>query len=407
MYYMNTALLYTNNTRYVIISYIGGVVMSRIEQRKYYNRENFTSAERDDICLKSCNRCSHCGKPIFAGYQMTVDHFIPLDKGGSNNFINLIPLCEDCNNSKDNKIYSTDYIPYLLPKYKKQIQEYLDSYLQVTDYVQRHRLLAYDEYTRTVPIPAPIQMSKMYNKKANKLPELRKSYIIKHATWNDLNKLTDYFVKYLEKYNNLDSIEAAKQNIIFWLQFGCIYYVEINNEITIMFAITIKHESTDFRGLSNLPHMFIFPYYQTTLANQIFIDTCYRIPKLICLENNLDYIPINLVLLKEDKNQYHLLSLFHAEGIQYDIEGFTLYRLFISADDSERYMINEPTSVENMTEAEQKTYEFFNSFSDITNDLISYFNKYPDTATIGWMITCILSVDLIKEYNLDKYMLIE
>ena len=87
---------------------------NKLMPRKYYDRLSFTTEEKEKIGYKSNNRCCHCGKPIFAGYQLTVDHFIPLSKGGSNNFINLIPLCKECNHDKDDKIYTIVYGPYLL-----------------------------------------------------------------------------------------------------------------------------------------------------------------------------------------------------------------------------------------------------------------------------------------------------
>ena len=123
--------------------------------QKYYDREYFDTDEKYNIIKKAIDneKCCHCGKLIFVGHGMTVDHFIPLNKGGSNRYINLIPLCKECNDNKDDKLYTIDYLKYIKPKYKKELQEYLDSYVEVTEYVQRRRLLAYDEYDFDVTIP--------------------------------------------------------------------------------------------------------------------------------------------------------------------------------------------------------------------------------------------------------------
>ena len=53
--------------------------------------------EKEDVLKKSGGICAHCGKPIYIGYQFSVDHYIPLTKGGVNRSYNLVPLCKECN----------------------------------------------------------------------------------------------------------------------------------------------------------------------------------------------------------------------------------------------------------------------------------------------------------------------
>ena len=254
----------------------------KIPQEKYYQREYFSIDEKYDIWHKSGGKCCHCGKEIYPGVQnsMTVDHFIPLIKGGSNRFINLIPLCEDCNKTKDDKIYSMDYIVYIKDKYRKELSDYLNSYLQVTDYIQRHRLLAYDEYENYLLIPPRATIN---NPKKFKHTGIKSKYKIKLATWDDVDKLHKYLVKYLKKYNELDSEKSARENIIFWLRFGCIYYVERDNEIKIMTAITIKSfgENEDFRGIYHMPNIFVFSYYMTEITYNLVLSILYDIPNTI------------------------------------------------------------------------------------------------------------------------------
>lgn len=324
-------------------------------QKKYYDREHFTLDEKEDICAKSGNKCAHCGTPIFAGYQMTVDHFIPLDKGGSNQMINLIPLCKDCNESKDNKLYSMEYIKYLKPKYKQQIKDYLDSYVQVIDYCQRHRLLAYDEYNRSILItPRNVR-------RKNKSVGVKSKYVLKYATWDDLDKITDYLIRYLKKNDVLDSEEAARENIIFWMQFGCIYYVERNGEVTTMIAMTIKQlgENQDYRGIYNQPMMYLFPYYQTEISEQIVLDLIYDIPKLICDENNLSFMPLNIVMLENEKMKNVLSYMYKTSPKEDNVEGFIVFHVLVGENES---YDNVHIEYEDMNESEKKTHDFFNKF---------------------------------------------
>jgi hypothetical protein len=44
--------------------------------------------------------CLHCGTPE----NLTVDHIIPLSRGGTNDFGNLQTLCKPCNSRKKNKM---------------------------------------------------------------------------------------------------------------------------------------------------------------------------------------------------------------------------------------------------------------------------------------------------------------
>jgi 5-methylcytosine-specific restriction endonuclease McrA len=50
--------------------------------------------------LQDCNsRCAHCGK-ILTVETMQVDHILPRIQGGSDEILNLQPLCKDCNQGK-------------------------------------------------------------------------------------------------------------------------------------------------------------------------------------------------------------------------------------------------------------------------------------------------------------------
>lgn len=338
---------------------------------KYYDREQFSYEEKADICAKSGNVCSHCGKTIFANYGATIDHFIPLNKGGSNRYINLIPLCEDCNKAKEDKLYSIDYAIYLKDKYKKELSNYLESYIQVTDYVKRSRLLAYDEYDG-------VTYTLLKNKK------FTKKYKLKLATWNDFAKIYEYFIKYLKKNNALKDANDARENLIFWMQFGSIYYVELENDIKVMIAITIRQftENNNYRSVVNQPCMFIFSYYKTELSYNIVKNIIVDIPNYIMKENNLEFIPFNIIFLKADDMSCLISAAYEVQQSEDLLSGFTILRLFID-DNKEGECFN--------------TKEFFKKFNDVTNQLIKFFTKFNGRQNIAWMATNILDTELIMQ----------
>lgn len=46
--------------------------------------------------------CLYCGE---RGVPLELDHILPLSRGGSNHFLNLMPACKSCNASKGAKTY--------------------------------------------------------------------------------------------------------------------------------------------------------------------------------------------------------------------------------------------------------------------------------------------------------------
>lgn len=44
-------------------------------------------------------RCHYCGRPV-APAHLTMDHVVPLARGGRSTRGNLVPCCKDCNNKK-------------------------------------------------------------------------------------------------------------------------------------------------------------------------------------------------------------------------------------------------------------------------------------------------------------------
>lgn len=71
-------------------------------------RITLSKDKRVSIYDKSKHFCSLCGKPLTYG-EMTVDHIVPLSRGGENKEDNLRCVCEECNKLKGNRMDSEMY----------------------------------------------------------------------------------------------------------------------------------------------------------------------------------------------------------------------------------------------------------------------------------------------------------
>jgi 5-methylcytosine-specific restriction endonuclease McrA len=65
------------------------------------NGGKYTVKEWNDLCETYNNKCLCCGR---SDVKLTVDHVVPLSKGGVNFISNIQPLCGSCNSSKGTKV---------------------------------------------------------------------------------------------------------------------------------------------------------------------------------------------------------------------------------------------------------------------------------------------------------------
>ena len=74
-------------------------------RRRSGTQGHFTAAEWRDLCAQHGNRCLRCG----AEGSLSVDHVVPISRGGTNTIDNIQPLCLPCNLHKH--ATTVDYRP--------------------------------------------------------------------------------------------------------------------------------------------------------------------------------------------------------------------------------------------------------------------------------------------------------
>ena len=374
------------------------------KRQQMYNRNTdaWSYDEKRDIAKKSDDKCCHCGKTKFFGYGATVDHFIPLYRGGSNHILNLIMMCSDCNKEKADKIVDMSYVPYLKEPYKKQLSDYLDSYINCFEYIERNRLFACDQYSVLYLNP---KLYYMQNKKGSKFKNkepLGSKYLIKYATDDDYSRICDYFERYLKKYDAFANTSAVRANISFWMKFGCIYYLEKNNEISTIVVFTVKHMAAgeDYRDLEKILNMYIFSYYATENYYGIAANIIAEFPRYILEEQNLNFLPVQLNLLEYDKLTPALVNRCNSSKSvdSYSvINGFRCIPLLVIDHTKMDDDYSEPTE-----EDIKRTAKFFDKFDGIENQLIKFIQEDANSAWTDWMIYDILSCIDVDRLDLFK-----
>ncbi|HUU41733.1 MAG TPA: HNH endonuclease signature motif containing protein [Desulfatiglandales bacterium] len=99
------------------ISFISEIDKGEINRQKQQAKKLRQSAWWQRKVSKGI--CHYCGRHVDPG-QLTMDHVVPIIRGGKSSKGNLVPACKDCNNKKK----------YLLPI---EWDEYLKNFGQRED----------------------------------------------------------------------------------------------------------------------------------------------------------------------------------------------------------------------------------------------------------------------------------
>jgi len=85
----------------------------------YRNRVPFN---KRNVIVRDEFECAYCG---IKSKSLTVDHIIPLSRGGKSNFENCMAACKNCNAKKGNKLPSEIHMYIQKRPYQPTIAEFL------------------------------------------------------------------------------------------------------------------------------------------------------------------------------------------------------------------------------------------------------------------------------------------
>jgi len=375
--------------------------MSDIKRQKYYERDYFTYDEKMDIARKSDDRCCHCGKKVFFGYGATVDHFIPLFKGGCNRMFNLVMMCKTCNDNKEDKVYDISYVPYLKEKYRQELEGYVESYIRTVDFISRNRLLAYDRYDipNVSALPKDKFRSRNFRKANMRLTQMTGKSVMKKADYDDFDRIYEFYNKYLTKFGSNGGPDRITANIMFWLRFGCIYYVEKNGDIAIMCAVTRKHftDNIEWCDTDYGINILVFPYYSTETTTLLAINMVNSIVGSILSEQNLKRLPVRLRMLSEDKSSVGFMSNYVKSYTTGDMDVFGCRLIHVVEGDIDDH------STADMPDADKdRLKSFFEKFEDLEKEIVNYFKTEEEAECNKWLVYDVLSINDIKRTGVDE-----
>lgn len=82
-----------------------------IMMREYIKQKTEVRFSKSNLYLRDQYTCLYCEQPV-AKMHLTMDHVLPISRGGTTCWENIATACNDCNSRKGNKIHGWK------PKYK-------------------------------------------------------------------------------------------------------------------------------------------------------------------------------------------------------------------------------------------------------------------------------------------------
>lgn len=199
-----------------------------LTRKKVVERVWFSRDVKEDILRKSEGVCAHCGCQVVVGDNFTVEHVVPISKGGTNDLVNIVALCRTCNVTKGDGIWHPyEYLTYLHEENKEELKEYIDKYFNDKRWFTHNNFCQVDFKKIEVNIPITGRQKTVRKNNQTILARACKivDYRLQKALYCDLQDIYDMQIAYLKR-NKLKVDKAAiKETISDAYGTGAIYYV--------------------------------------------------------------------------------------------------------------------------------------------------------------------------------------
>lgn len=187
-----------------------------LPRKKVVERVWFSKDVKEDILRKSDGVCAHCGCPVAIGDNFTVEHVVPISKGGTNDLVNIVALCQTCNTTKGDCVWHPyEYLTYLHDENKKELGEYIDKYFHDKRWFTRNNFCQVDFKKIEVNIPFAGKQKTLRRGDQTLLARrcMTVNYKLQKALYYDLQDIYDMQIAYMKR-NKLKVDKAAIKETI-------------------------------------------------------------------------------------------------------------------------------------------------------------------------------------------------
>lgn len=192
-------------------------------------RRLITYAQRIKVFEKSNGICAHCGRKLYYAGNYTIEHIIPLSKGGKTEHRNLTALCYACNQEKKDDIVEPDWYAYMSKDQRKEVKELYQDYNDRFDWLSKTNLFQMDRFTikgRGV-IQKPIWINGQKCVRQHLVPTMIKVKKVQIGT------IMNFLTAYKETLNDQDRLLILENPDEINIPF---YFLEIRGKNTLMFS---------------------------------------------------------------------------------------------------------------------------------------------------------------------------
>lgn len=265
-------------------------------------RQDIPISTRKMIYEKSGGVCTHCGKHI--SYQKaTIDHVIPLYRGGSNELTNMVTLCWECNQAKDTKIIQAfEYYKYLDIQELKRIENMIIEYQNSNQWAGTQTFYRADSmfigYECGLSSASKLKRNQRTGNKFN-AKSINLGATLSKVTYDQMEAVYEYVKGYYDKHKlNKDNLFDV---LSIWFDRRSFYM--LSRGASIIAILPIAYESVRMRDTEG-------GYYETyhVVVNGIMCKYQKR-ENLVLIEKAIDQLIHDQATLHPDKHTRILFTV--------------------------------------------------------------------------------------------------